>query len=121
MGKIDWIAQLFQSIDDRDSDAFMTFLSDDVLFRFGNAEPVNGKVAAAHAVRGFFESINAIQHHLLETWAQQDAVICHGIVTYTRKDSSTLNVPFANIFKLEGNLIREYLIFVDISGLYKSA
>ncbi len=33
----DWIKQLFQSIDSRDADAFVAFLSDDVFFQFGNA------------------------------------------------------------------------------------
>jgi hypothetical protein len=56
-----------------------------------------------------------------EIWKKEGVVICHGIVTYTRHDSSTLSVPFANIFRLDGDLIREYLIYVDVSELYKSA
>jgi len=43
------------------------------------------------------------------------------MVTYTRHDSSTLTVPFANILRFEGDLIDEYLIFLDVSELYKSA
>ena len=121
MRRDDWIKQLFQSIDDRDADAFLAFVSDDVLFRFGNAEPVNGKAVVGNVVRGFFESIKALCHDVLEIWEQQDAVICHGIVTYTRHDSTTLRVPFANIFKLDGDLIREYLIYVDVSELYNPA
>jgi hypothetical protein len=50
-----------------------------------------------------------------------DALVCHGTVTYTRHDSSTLTVPFANIFKVHGELIDEYLIFIDVSQLYESA
>ncbi|UCH85453.1 MAG: nuclear transport factor 2 family protein [Candidatus Latescibacterota bacterium] len=116
-----WIARLFQSIDNRDADTFVTFLSDDVLFRFGNAESVNGKTSVGEVVRGFFDSISALQHDIRDVWEQHDAVVCHGIVTYTRHDSSTLTVPFANVFKMDGELIREYLIFVDVSQLYDSA
>ena len=121
MQRDDWIKRLFQSIDDRDLDTFLSFLSDDVVFRFGNAEPAKGKETAGAVVGGFFDSIKALRHQVLETWEQPGAVICHGVVTYTRHDSSTLTVPFANVFKIDGDLIREYFIFVDVSELYKPA
>jgi len=38
-------------------------------------------------------------------------VVCHGIVTYTRHDSSALTVPFANILTVEDGLFSKYLIF----------
>ncbi len=115
----DRITRLFQSIDNREVDAFLAFLSADVLFRFGNAQPVKGKEGVRTAVNGFFGSIKALRHEVLDAWQQEDAVICHGIVTYTRHDSSTLRVPFANIFKIDAGLIKEYLIYVDISDLYR--
>ena len=121
MSDVRWVNQLFQSIDSKDSDAFLTFIAENVFFRFGNAEPIHGKNNAGNVVRGFFESIKAIQHDISETWSQDDAVICHGFVTYTRHDNSTLTVPFANIFKLDGPAITEYLIYVDISQLYNDS
>ena len=45
-------------------------------------------------------------------------MICRGEVTYTRLDGSTLSVPFVNVLKLEGSLIRDYLIYADTSELY---
>jgi hypothetical protein len=42
----------------------------------------------------------------------------HGEVTYTRHDGSRLSVPFANIFKLDGTRVREYLVFADVSPLW---
>ena len=44
-------------------------------------------------------------------------MICHGTVTYTRHDSSQLKVPFTNILKMDDKLIKEYLIYVDVSQL----
>ncbi len=115
-----WIKRLFASIDARDVNAFSRFLTDDVLFRFGNAAPVSGKKEVESTVRGFFDSIETLRHEILDTWKRDNAVICHGFATYTRRDSSTLRVPFANVFKLDGTLIGEYLIFVDVSELYRS-
>ncbi len=54
--------QLFKAIDNRDTEAFLTFLADDVSFRFGNANTVSGKPAVAEAVDGFF-----FQHQIAAT------------------------------------------------------
>ncbi|MEJ2721656.1 MAG: nuclear transport factor 2 family protein [bacterium] len=117
----EWIGRLFHSIDNRRLDDFLSFLSDDVVFRFGNADPARGKDAVATAVGGFFDSIKGLRHDVIQTMVQGDAVVCHGVVTYTRHDETTLTVPFANVFNLAGERVREYYIFIDVSELYNPA
>ncbi len=118
MASIEWITRLFHSIDTNDTSTFADFLTHDALFKFANQEPVVGKEAARQTVAEFLSSIKAIHHDVLDVWAKEGATACHGIVTYTRHDSSQLRVPFANVFKMQGNLIQEYLIYVDASQLY---
>jgi ketosteroid isomerase-like protein len=117
----DRLVPLFKSIDRKDTDAFVSFLSENVVFRFGNAEPVRGKASVRDAVHGFFGSIKALHHVVHESWDTGSALVCHGIVTYTRHDSSTLTVPFANVLTVENGLFSEYLIFADVSELYTGA
>jgi ketosteroid isomerase-like protein len=107
-----------QSIDRRDTDAFLKFLAEDAVFRFGNAEPINGKVAIGAYVGGFFSALKALDHEVLQTWTLPKVVIYHGLATYTRQDSSTLTVPFCNVLTLEGECIKEYLIFTDNAALF---
>lgn len=109
---------LFRSIDDQDLESFASILTEDVLFRYGNAPPVQGRSAVVDVVRSFFESIRSLRHDVVETLSLPGVLVCHGTVTYTRHDASTLTVPFANIMKVHGEQIREYLIFVDASALY---
>jgi hypothetical protein len=118
MGRESRVARLFQSIDCQDTEAFLAFLSDDVLFRFGNADPVSGKAAVGEVVGGFFGSVKGIHHELSASWEEEDVIICHGTVTYTRHDSTMLSVPFANILVVDGDLINKYLVFVDVSELF---
>jgi hypothetical protein len=113
------IDSLFESIDSKDTEGFSSVLDENVVFRFGNMEKVNGKEGVVSAVQGFFESIYSLSHRIDDIWTVENVVICHGTVTYTRHDSGLLTVPFANIFKMNGHLIREYLIYADISGLYQ--
>lgn len=118
MATPEWITRLFHSIDTNDPDTFATFLTPDALFKFANQEPAVGQEAARQTVAGFLSSIQAIHHTVLNVWEKEGAIACHGIVTYTRHDSSQLCVPFANVFKMRGDLIQEYLIYVDASQLY---
>jgi ketosteroid isomerase-like protein len=121
MDRKDLLKSLFESIDRQDIDAFLAFLSDNAVFRFANAEPVNGKASIREVVHGFFTSIKGLHHDVHESWEAGNALVCHGTVTYTRHDSSALTVPFANVLKVEDDLIDEHLIFADVSQLYKSA
>lgn len=121
MSRDEWVRELFRCVDAMDGDGWVKFLAPDACFRFGNAPVVKGNGAIRDAVLAFFASISNLRHDLAETWHLPDAVICRGDVTYTRLDGSTLSVPFANVLKLDGSLIRDYLIYVDASELYATS
>lgn len=118
MNRDTWVRDLLRCVDAKDSDGWLEFLAPDACFRFGNVAVVEGKSAIREAVTEFFTSISELSHELAETWSHPDSVICRGEVTYTRLDGSTLRVPFVNVLKLEGSLIRDYLIYADTSELY---
>ncbi|MCP4705317.1 MAG: nuclear transport factor 2 family protein [candidate division Zixibacteria bacterium] len=121
MSKEKMVQELFKTIDNLDTKKFVSFLTDDAIFRLGNAEAATGKGTVETMVSGFFDSINGMRHEIYEVWEHPNTVICQGNVTYIRKDSTELSVPFANILRLENDLIKEYLVYVDISELFKMA
>jgi ketosteroid isomerase-like protein len=114
------IPDLFRSIDAQDLSGFLGFLDDNVYFRFGNMPEVQGKDNVKVALQGFYESIDSLSHQIDEILDKKNELLaCNGTVTYTRHNSSTLTVPFANFFRIRNNLISDYNIYVDISELYK--
>ena len=110
--------ELFDAIDRMDAAGFASFLTEDAVFRFGSAESVRGQANIQKSVEGFFSSIAGIKHRIINVWENQKGVSIQGEVTYTRKDGKAIILPFANVFRMQGSLIREYLIYVDISPLY---
>ena len=118
MNRDEWIRDLFRCVDAKDCEGWLEFLAPDARFRFGNTAIVEGRGAIGEAVSAFFASISALRHDLEDTWWHPDTVICHGQVTYQRLDGSTLRIPFANVFKLDANLVGDYLIYADTSELY---
>jgi ketosteroid isomerase-like protein len=113
-----WVTPLFRAIDAKDTDGFISHLADDVRFRFGNADTVQGRNMVEAIIGSFFQAITGLRHELLEGWKIDGTTIVRGTVTYTRHDGSTLEVPFANVMKHNGDTIDEYLIYVDSSRLF---
>jgi uncharacterized protein (TIGR02246 family) len=113
-----WLEKLFATIDAKDAAAFAEFLTEDAVFRFGNGAPARGRDAVREAVAQFFAGVKALQHVVRESWVVPGAAVMHGQVTYTRHDGSQLSVPFANVLKLDGTRVREYLVFADASTLW---
>jgi len=116
-----WLQQLFNAIDAKDTPRFLEFLTDDAVFRFGNQPLRRGKQDIGATVDAFFDSIEACHHEVVDRWAYPDHIICHGLVTYTRKDVTQVTLPFANVLTLRKDRINSYLIFADISPLFAAA
>ena len=113
------VKALFASIDAMDTKKFLTFLTDDASFKFGNSDAAVGEEAIKGAVNSFFGLINGLSHKILNTWEVEDAIICRGEVTYTKKDNSKITLPFVNIFGMKENKIRNYSVYIDIGPLFQ--
>ena len=116
-----WLQGLFNSIDNKDTTAFLGYLTDGCSFRFGNMPAVNGRDSIGQSVTAFLDSIKSVSHKIVESWSTAEQLTCHGMVTYQRLDGGLLTVPFANIMKKKAGSerIHEYLIFADTSELYR--
>ena len=109
---------VFAAIDRKDTAAFVGFLTDDAVFRFGSAPPVEGRDAIFAAVDGFFDTIAALDHQVSHTMTEGSRQFIEGEVTYTRHDGTQITLPFADVFDYDGDRIRHYKIYMDISPLY---
>jgi len=109
---------MFAAIDAKDTKAFVAYLSDDAVFRFGSAPAVKGRDAIRAAVDGFFGTIAGSRHAIHKTLGDGATRVVEGEVTYTRLDDSQVTLPFTDVFEYEGDLISQYKIYIDVSPLY---
>lgn len=112
------LKELFATIDSKDADRFVEFMTADGVFRFGSAPEATGRQAIREAVAGFFSSIAGLRHTLHRSLGDGVTLVCEGEATYTRHDSSEITLPFANVFELDGDLIARYKIYCDIAPLF---
>jgi ketosteroid isomerase-like protein len=111
-------SQLFDDIDSMEPERFTAHLADDVVMRFGNAEPIHGRDAAHEAWAGFCDGIDGVSHSLVEQWQSEAGTVVEADVTYTRKDGGTVTVPVVTIYRERDGDIADYRIFVDLAPLF---
>ena len=118
-----WTRDLLDAIDSRDADRFVSFLTEDALFRWGSRPPVTGRDAVRDYVAGFFQGFEALSHEVRESWQvpDRDTRFVEGEVTYTLPGGRRVTLPFLNLFRMEGAQVREYLIYADPSPLAEAA
>ena len=109
---------MFAAIDAKDGAAFVAYLTEDAIFRFGSAPPVQGRTSIQAAVEGFFATIAGCKHTIFNSLRQDDTVVCEGEVAYQRHDGREVILPFTDVFEYSGDLISQYKIYIDVSPLY---
>jgi len=121
MSTDNYIKDMYGVVDAMNGAGLAAMMTENGIFRFANIPGVEGREAITGFLDNFFQSIKGIAHSQIEDWKVDNTSFATGMVTYTRHDDSTLEVPFSVILKMHGELIHEYLIFVDASELYKQA
>jgi len=114
-----FVKDMYAIVDSRDPQKFSELFAEDGVFKFANMPAVEGKGNILDFVKGFFQSIKDIGHDQIEDWQVNGTRFATGRVTYTRHDNSELVVPFSVLLRMNDNLIKDYLVYVDASELYK--
>lgn len=113
-----WWTSLLATVDAKDVPGFLSYLTDDAEFRFGNGPSLRGREAVGALVEGFLNAIGGTEHVLERYWNGEDSTVGEGIVTYTRLDGTTLTLPFVNVFDLRDGKVSRYLIYIDNRDLF---
>jgi ketosteroid isomerase-like protein len=114
-----FILEMYKAVDAKSGAGMCEFVTEDATFKFANLPSVEGKSNIITFLDGFFASIKSIKHTNIEYWNSGNVWFVTGTVTYTRLNDSRLPVPFSVLLKMHENLIKDYLIYVDASELYK--
>ncbi|HUD77979.1 MAG TPA: nuclear transport factor 2 family protein [Streptosporangiaceae bacterium] len=112
------VPAIFADIDAFDPDKFVSHLTDDVTFRFGNGEPVVGRANVREAVAGFFTTIAGLTHHILNVYDAGAVSIAQIDVEYVRQDGKHVTVPNADILTFDGDLVSNWQIYIDLAPVF---
>ncbi len=112
--------ELYEIVDRMDAEGFAARFTEDGRFRFGNAPTVSGRAGIAESVDQFFSSLTSLRHDIQDVWEQGDVVIAEVEATYVRTDGHEVGLPAVTVARTEGELIRDYRIYMDINPLFET-
>lgn len=117
------VVDLFAAIDTMDVPTIAKAFAEDGTFRFGNSEPAVGREQFEQSVSAFFSMIGGLSHEITGvwsgTWDGGEVQSVEAEVTYARKDGTrTPPLPVTSTLRLQGDLIKDYRIFMDLAPLF---
>jgi hypothetical protein len=86
--------------------------------RFGNGAPVAGRVAIRDAYSQFLDAIGSVSHAFTSQLRVDDTLIVEEIVTFTRRDGTTVVVPAATVCELTEGKADRMQTYIDVSSLF---
>ncbi len=123
VGTDEMVTAVFRDIDRMDAAEFARAFAEDGTFKFGNQPAAVGKSAVEEAVADFFAMLGGLHHETTGVWSGRweggEVRSVEGLVVYTRKDGSVVEpIPYVSTLRVEGDLIKDYRVFADISPLF---
>lgn len=113
-----WIGKVYEAVDRKSATGYAAFLTEDVVFRYANNDPVKGRDEVVAMLEPFFAGIAALRHSFTGTWETDDAIILQGDVDYTRLDGNVVTLPFVTINRMDGDLARQVDVLIDAGPLF---
>ena len=77
-----------------------------------------GIAAPVEQVQPAFATIDGLTHHILNAYESGETVIAQIDVEYRRKDGKSVTVPNADILVFDGDLVRDWQIYIDVAPVF---
>jgi len=117
--KSEVIRRLIKLFEAMNVDEALTMFTQDARYRFGNYPPAVGHEAIRQAATSsHLEAIKGCRFNILGLWEFGDVVVCEMDIEYIRTDDSILTLPCTDVFRMEGNRIKDMRIYMDASPLF---
>jgi hypothetical protein len=123
--KIDIIKKMFLAGEAMNVDNFVKFYTDDAVYKFSNFPVVygpdgirssSGSFADKHS---FLGKVEGVCHHIKNIWeVEPNTLVVDMDVTYVRHDGQVFTLPCCDVVRLEGDKVKELLIYMNISPVF---
>lgn len=115
------VEEAFAAVDGMRLDDFAALFTPDGTMTFGNGEPSVGPEACRRALGDFYQLLKGVRHELRGAWVVDDVSINEAIVHYTMRDDSVVSLPVTSILRWDGDLVREWRIYMDVAPALAAA
>jgi limonene-1,2-epoxide hydrolase len=119
---IEKVEQMVGYLTVEDWESFYPFFTEDLLYKVGASEPMIGAKAAAEFLGSFYQIIKPASHVVRGAWELDGGVVIIEMdANYTRiADDKSITVPCCDVYRFEGDLIKEWRVYPDVANVYAS-
>jgi len=115
---MEWVEQTYEALDEKNVDAFVAQLTPGATLRFGNGDPVAGRVAIREALGEFFDAIGTMSHAFTSQLRVDDTLVIEEMVAFTRRDGTAIVLPAATVCELTQGKADRMQTYIDVSPLF---
>lgn len=115
---MEWVEQTYEALDEKNVDAFVAQLTPGATLRFGNGDPVAGRVAIREALGEFFDAIGTMSHAFTSQLRVDDTLVIEEMVAFTRRDGTAVVLPAATVCELSQGKADRMQTYIDVSPLF---
>ena len=118
------IMDVFATMDSGDLDGMVEHMTDDVITQFGNQAEISGKAAFRALFNEFGQAISGLRHDVVDLWhavEDFDIWVVQLSVSYRLVDGRIVTLPCCNVFRMRGDLVCEYRVYMDIGPVLAGA
>ncbi len=115
------VGKVAESVIKQDWEQLKQFLTDDVFYKVGSAEPVYGKQAVADFLSQLVTTTAKFQsHNVRKVWDEPGIVSVEMDANYLRlKDNKKIKIACCDIYRLRGNKVSEWRVYADMAPFYE--
>ena len=116
----DWLRDFYDHVDRGGLDAVADLVTEDLEFRIANSPVIRGRDAVISAERAFLTTIAGHTHTIVDVFHDGDTTFLEAVVTYTRLDGTTLDVPCATLLHRRGALVDSMRVYLDDCAVFSA-
>lgn len=112
------VKRLFDAVERKDVDAYVTCFMQDAEYRAGNLPAVFGHDGIrefAHRVIPYFDRVD---HIVKNHWQNGDTIISEMDLVYHRKDGKVVSVPCVDIIQVENGKVKSLRAYLDATPAF---
>lgn len=117
--RLEIIRRLIRLFEAMNVDEALTMFTEDARYRFGNYPPAVGRENIRQAAASsHLEAIKGCKFNIQGLWEVGDVIVCEMDIDYIRVDDSVLTLPCTDVFRMQGDRIKDMRIYMDPSPLF---
>ncbi len=113
-----WWQEYYDDIDNQRLDSLGSRTAQNVVVRTAGFPAVEGLENVLNGQREFFSTFKSLRHDFTNTWEVEDTAVLEAIVTYTRHDETSVEVPCVSILHRTDELVDSVRIYLDLAPIY---